>query len=191
MKNFALGAFMLCCVTARAQLKIPLKTANDISPVLEKVICDYPNDFANIRGALLEEQPSVINYACVLSIRGMPPGIVSQYGYEAEHAFSWKNTLLETGNFSEAKAKFKQFYNHIKKTVAAIEKLEIKLDADYVEPDEFKSFNTIRFKLETMQDLVKDVTVELNMQYEMDQWKITMSVFHIEDAGNSITSTNN
>lgn len=189
MKKFALGAFMLCCISAKAQLKIPLKNNNDISPVLEKVICDYPNDFANIKGALIEEQPSVINYACVLNIKGMPPGIISQYGYEAEHAFSWKNTLLETDNFNDAKTKFRLYYNHIKKTVAAIEKLEIKLDADYVEPDEFKSFNTIRFKLETMQDLVKDVTVELNMQYEMDHWTITMGVFHIEDAANSITSS--
>jgi len=41
-----------------------------------------------------------------------------------------------------------------------------------------------------VQDLVKDVTVELNMEYEMDQWKITVSVFHIEDAGNSLAGDN-
>ena len=188
MRNYALAAFLLCCVSVKAQFKLPIKTTNEISPVLEKVITDFPNDFANIKGELIEEQPSIINYTCLLNIKGMPPGIISQYGYEDEHAFSWKNELFESTDFTDAKSKFKQFYSNIKKTVASIEKLEIKLAADYEEPQEFKTFNTIRFKMETMQDLVKDVTVELNMQYEMDQWKITMSVFHIEDAGNSLSS---
>ncbi|QEC68656.1 hypothetical protein FRZ67_15565 [Panacibacter ginsenosidivorans] len=189
MRNYALIALMLFCVSAKAQFKLPVvKAPNEISPVLEKVITDFPNDFSHIKGDLLEEQPSIINYACVLNMKGMQPGIISQYGYADEHAYSWKNVLLETNNFDEAKTKFKQFYNNIKKTEASIEKLEIKLAADYVEPEAFKTFNTIRFKLETMQDLVKDVTVELNMEYEMDEWKITVSVFHIEDAGNSLTN---
>jgi hypothetical protein len=94
--------------------------------------------------------------------------------------------LLETENFTEAKNKFKQFYTQIKKTESSIEHLEIKLAADFIEPEEFKTFNTIRFKMETMQELLKDVTVDLTLQYEMDQWKITVSVFHIEDAGNSL-----
>lgn len=186
MRNYALGALLLCCVSAKAQLRLPVKITNEISPVLSKVIADYPNDFVNIKGELLEEQPSIINYACVLNMKGMQPGIISQYGYEDEHAFSWKNVLLETESFEEAKSKYKQFYNHIKKTVSSIEKLEIKLEADYIEPEEFKTFNTIRFKMETMQDLVKDVTVDLTMQYEMDKWKVIVSVYHIEDVGNSL-----
>ena len=189
MRNYTLSVLLFFCVSSHAQLKLPLKTGNDISPVLEKVISDYPNDFRNIKGDLMEEQPSMINYACLLNIKGKPPGIITQYGYADEHSYSWKNILLETDNFEEAKSKFKHFYNNIKKTVTSIEHLEIKLVADYMEPEEFKSFNTIRFKMETVQDLVKDVTVELNMQYEMDQWRITMSVFHIEDAGNSLTKT--
>lgn len=188
MRNVTLSVFVFCCVGAKAQLKLPLKNTNEISPVLEKVIVDYPNDFANIKGDLLEEQPSMVNYACLLNIKGMEPGIITQYGYEKEHSFSWKNVLLTTTNFDEAKNKYRQFYNNIKKTVTSIEHLEIKLVADYIEPNELKTFNTIRFKMETMQELVKDVTVELNMQYEMDQWKITVSVFHVEDAGNSLTN---
>ena len=180
---------MLFCVSTKAQFRLPVvKTPNEISPVLEKVITDFPNDFSNIKGDVVEEQPSIINYACLLNMKGMQPGIISQYGYADEHAYSWKNVLLETSSFDEARIKFKQFYNNIKKTEASIEKLEIRLNADYIEPEAFKPFNMIRFKLETMQDLVKDVTVELNMEYEMDEWKITVSVFHIEDADNSLTN---
>lgn len=188
MRNFTLSVLVFCCVSANAQLRLPIKTPNEISPVLEKVITDFPHDFANIRGDIIEKQPQIVNYACLLSIKGMDSGIITQYGYEKEHAFSWKNILLVTDNFNEAKSKYKQFYSNIKKTVTSIEHLEIRLVADYAEPDENKTFNTIRFKMETMQDLVKDVTVELNMEYEMDQWKITLSVFHVEDAGNSLTS---
>lgn len=186
MRNYAVIALLFCCASVKAQFKLPLKTSNEISPVLSKVITDFPNDFIHIKGELLEEQPSIINYGCALTMKGMQPGIITQYGYADEHSYSWKNILLETESFTEAKNKFKQFYTQIKKTESSIEHLEIKLVADYIEPEEFKTFNTIRFKMETMQELLKDVTVELTLQYEMDQWKITMSVFHIEDAGNSL-----
>lgn len=188
MRNFTLSVLVLCCASANAQFRLPIKTTNEISPVLEKVITDFPNDFANIKGDVIDVQPSIVNYSCLLTIKGMDSGIISQYGYEKEHAFGWKNILFVTENFNDAKSRYKQFYNSIKKTVTSIEHLEIKLAADYIDPEEFRTFNTIRFKMETMQDLLKDVTVELNMQYEMDQWKITLSVFHVEDAGNSITS---
>jgi hypothetical protein len=189
MRNYAVMALLFLCASAKAQLRLPLKSSNEISPVLSKVISDFPNDFIHIKGELIEEQPSIINYACALTMKGMQPGIITQYGYADEHAYSWKNTLLETESFTEAKNKFKQFYTQIKKTESSIEHLEIKLAADYIEPEELKTFNTIRFKMETVQELLKDVTVDLTLQYEMDQWKITISVFHIEDAGNSLAGS--
>lgn len=186
MRNYAVIALLFLCASTSAQLRLPLKTTNEISPVLSKVIADFPHDFLHIKGELIEEQPSIINYACALTMKGMLPGIITQYGYASEHAYSWKNLLLETENFAEAKEKFKQFYTQIRRTESSIEHLEIKLAADYIEPEEFKSFNSIRFKMETVQELLKDVTVDLTLQYEMDQWTITVSVFHVEDAGNSL-----
>lgn len=170
---------VLICVSTKAQL--PFTTANEISPVLSKVICDYPKDFNNIKGDIVDESPQVTSYASLLNIKGMPDGVIIQYGAEKEHVYSWKNVLYETENFEEAKKKFHLYYAQIKKTTAIINQMSIRLVADYTEPDENKRFNTISFQLETIEESVKDVVVELNMQYEMDEWKITVSLYHVED----------
>jgi hypothetical protein len=73
MRNYAVIALLFLCASASAQLRLPLKTSNEISPVLSKVITDFPNDFIHIKGELLEEQPSIINYGCVITMKGMQP----------------------------------------------------------------------------------------------------------------------
>jgi len=183
-------AFLFCCAAATAQL--PFKTTNEVSPVLSKIIHDYPNDFKNLKGEIIEEGPQTTSYACLLAIKGIEaPGIITQFGAEKDHVYSWKNEVLQTDNLKTARRLFKQYYTQIKKTNAIINNLEIKLVAHYEEPLENKSFNTIRFRLETVETAVKDVVAELNMQYEMGNWTITISLYHMEDAGNSLPANSN
>ena len=188
MRNHVLTVLVFFCVSTKAQL--PFKKSNEISPVLSKVIHDYPNSFSSIKGELLEDDPQFSNYACLLSIPGISePGIITQYGEEKERAYSWRNVLLETENFEEAKKRFKQFYIEASKTITVIHGMEIKLVADYAEPSEDKKFNSIRFTLQTIEETVKDVTVELTMQYEMSGWKIALSVYHMDDMQKGLAGT--
>jgi hypothetical protein len=167
------------CVSTKAQL--PLKDPNEISSVLSKVIHDYPNYFSNIKGDIVEESPQVVNYESLLNIKDVPHGTIVQYGDEKERVYSWKNILLETEDFQEAKKKFHLYYTQIKKTKAIINQMDIRLLADYIEPDENKQFNTIIFKLESIEPSIKDVVVDLSLQYEMSGWKMTVSLYHVED----------
>jgi hypothetical protein len=186
MRNHVLPVLVFFCISTKAQL--PFKKPNEISPVLSKVIHDYPNSFSSIKGELLEDDPQFSNYACLISIPGISePGIITQYGEEKERAFSWRNVLLETENFEEAKSKFRQYYAQARKTITVIHGIEIKLVADYTEPAEDKKFNSIRFTMQTIEEAMKDVTVELGMQYEMSGWKITLSVYHIDDTQKGLT----
>ena len=167
------------CISTKAQL--PLKDVNEISPVLSKVIHDYPNYFNSIKGKIVDESPQVVNYESLLNIKDMPQGIIVQYGDEREHVYSWKNVLLETEDFEEAKKKFHLYYAQIRKTKAIINQMDIRLVGDYTEPDESKQFNTIVFKLASIEPSIKDVVVDLSLQYEMSGWKITVSLYHVED----------
>jgi len=167
------------CVSTKAQS--PLTNANEISSVLSKVIHDYPNYFSNIKGEIVEESPQVVNYESLLNMKDMPPGVIVQYGDENEHVYSWRNILLETENFEDAKKKFRLYYAQIKKTTAIINQMDIRLVGDYKEPDENKQFNTIIFRLESIEPAVKDVVTDLSLQYEMSEWKITLSLYHVED----------
>jgi hypothetical protein len=171
------------CASTKAQL--PFKGSNEVSSVLSKVIQDYPNYFSHLKGDVVDESPQVTSYASLLNMKDMPEGEIVQYTAEADQVYSWKNVLLETENFEEAKKKFRLFYNQIKKTTSIINQMGIRLIADYTEPDESKKFNTIIFKLETIEKSVKDVVVDLSMRYEIDEWKLTVSLYHIEDESKS------
>jgi hypothetical protein len=167
------------CASTKAQS--PPKDPGEIGSVLSKVIHDYPNYFSNIKGEVVDESPQVVNYTSLINIKDLPQGIIVQYGDEKEHVYSWKNVLLETEDFEEAKKKFHLYYTQIRKTKAIINQMDIRLIGDYTEPDESKQFNTIIFKLESIEPLIKDVVVDLSLQYEMSGWKITVSLYHVED----------
>ena len=181
MTKHVLSSLLLFSVSANAQLHVSFKTSNEISPVLSKVIHDYPNYFNNIKGDILENDPQITNYTCLLNIKDMEPGIITQYGREAEHQFSWSNVLLQTEDYNEAKRKFRLFYADIKKTSALIRNTLVKLNADYIEPDDSKNFCNILFKVEPGVDDINNLIVDLNMQYEMSEWKITLSLYNKED----------
>src|ERR1051326_1916349 len=91
---------------ASANAPIALKFSTELSPVLSKVIGDYPNYFSHIKGDTVEKTPQVTNYACLLTMKGMQPGIISQFGDEKDHVYSWQNVLCEAENFEDAKKKF-------------------------------------------------------------------------------------
>lgn len=155
MRILVLTTFLFCCITTKSQL--PFKITNEISPVLSKVIHDYPNGFNNIKGTLIEEGPQVTNFACLLIIKGIEePGIITKFGQEKDRVYSWKNVMLETEDFETAKRMFKQYYTQIKKTSTVINDNELKLSADYIEPDENKNFNTILFNMESAETSVKE-----------------------------------
>jgi hypothetical protein len=180
MTKSLLSSILLFSVSAKAQLGLS-KVSNEISPVLSKVIHDYPNYFNNIKGDTLEDDPQITNYTCLLNIKDMEPGIITQYGRNVEHQYSWSNVLLQTENFDEAKRKFHLFYADIKKTSAVIRNTLVKLNADYTEPDENKNFCNILFNVEPDVDDIKNLVVDLNMQYEMGEWKIIVSFYKKEN----------
>jgi hypothetical protein len=181
MTKSLLSSILLFSVSTKAQLGFNLKVSNEISPVLSKVIHDYPNYFNNIKGDILENDPQITNYTCLLNIKDMEPGIITQYGRDAEHQYSWSNVLLQTESFDEAKRKFHLFYADIKKTSAIIRNTLVKLNANYEEPDENKNFCNILFNVEPDVDDIKNLVVDLNMQYEMGEWKIIVSFYKKED----------
>src|SRR3954454_6156396 len=118
MTKHVLSSLLLFSVSTNAQLQLPFRISNDISPVLAKVINDYPNNFGEIKGDVADQDPQITNYACLLKIKDLSPGVITQYGSEKDHEYSWSNVLLQTENYEDAKKKFHLFYSEIKKTSA-------------------------------------------------------------------------
>ena len=60
---------------------------------------------------------------------------------------------------------------------------KITLHGDYTAPDDSKKFAVILLSPEPESQELKDVVVDLSMQYLMDGWQISVSVYEHKDYG--------
>jgi hypothetical protein len=179
MTRHLLSSLLLFSFSAKAQA--PFKLSNGISSVLPKVIHDFPNRFTNIKGDVLEEDPLITKYECLLNIKDEPPGVITRFGHEKDHEYSWSNVLLQTENYAEAKKRFRIYYAEITQTSAIVDGKRIRLAADFVEPDESKKFCSVLFDVGSSEGETGRMVVDLTMQYEMSEWKITVSLYQMDD----------
>ncbi len=93
--------------------------SNETNIALEKVIQDYPNRFNNIKGAILLEDPRVTNYESSVKIPGSLSCVVTLINGQRQ-TVSWRAELFDSGNFNEARNKYKEFYNQIRNTIIKI-----------------------------------------------------------------------
>jgi hypothetical protein len=152
--------------------------SNNTSIVLEKVIQDYPNRFRNIKGDVIIENPQTTEYQSKVQIPGASSCIVTRYSSSKNDVYSWGCTLLKTEDFSSAKNKYKEIFAQIKNSIIKLygEKPFI-LNGQYEAPDEGKKFTSIIFELLPAVGEMKKIKIDLSLQYEITDWKISLSVY--------------
>ncbi len=182
MKIFLLTLFLFAGIIGlRAQ--IPFLSSNEGRTAVAKVLKDYPYHFAHIKGEETIRDVQTINYACTISIPGAERSVISVHGEEKDNVCSWKTVLLQTEDFSKAKAKFHQYFNDVKQTKCIVRNSEIKLKADYEEPEENKNFTSIIFSLHPAIEALNNVVVDLSMEYTTAGWQLSLSVYEHKDYG--------
>ncbi len=163
-----------------AQFKLPV--ANGIGADIKKVIGDYPNQFNNLRGEKLVQNPQSVDYACNFKVTGAEDARITHYSSANKHAIvSWQALLLTTEDFEEAKKKFKSVYNQLNNLSAKMEEgVYLRLKAPYESPAEEKKFTSIIFSVDNGSTTLKKLKVELGMEYELLEWKVKVMVYERE-----------
>ncbi|HEY2726675.1 MAG TPA: hypothetical protein VGI61_05850, partial [Parafilimonas sp.] len=123
------------------------------------------------------------NYSCTINISGADSSIIIQNGDEKDNIFSWKEVVFETDDFSEAKSKFHEYFNKIKGTTAAIDNNKISFQANYDAPDDAKRFASILFTAHPQTQQLKNVVIDLSLEYLFSDWQISISVYEHTDYG--------
>jgi hypothetical protein len=155
----------------------------DVSNALSKVIEDFPNHFNNIRGEVIGADVQSTNYSCTININGADSSIIIQNGEEKDNIFSWKEVVFEADDFNEAKSKFHEYFYKIKGTTALIDNEKISFEASYDTPDDTKRFASILFTAHPKIQQLKNVIIDLSMQYLFSGWQISISVYEHTDYG--------
>ena len=174
-------AFLLC-LTAGAQLKIPLgtKPTSGFRSDLQKVVEAFPHQFETIRGAVIATNPQTVEYASLVKPAGSQETMIVKYSSELKPIYSWQSVLLTTEDYEEAFKKYKAVYNQLKgmnvKYVADLYTLR----GEYEEPDESRKFTTSVLAPMHPPLALKKLKVEVSMQFEFPEWKVTVLVYEKE-----------
>jgi hypothetical protein len=154
---------------------------NQTNGTLEKVIQDYPNQFKNIKGDLLESNPRSSEYKSNIAIPGAVSTTVTQYSVADKHIVSWQTIIYSTSEFDEAKKRFKELYGEIKNTIIKLEgEKPVILNGQYEIPAEEKKYTTVVFDLLPSTGATQKLKIDLMLEKVNREWKIVLSVYDKE-----------
>ena len=176
------AAFMLLGTAIHAQLRFPV-TNNGLRNDLQKVIRDYMNDFATLKGDVLIENPQTVEYASLLSFSGAEGNSITKYN-STKNIYSWQAVMLTTEDFDSAAKKYHWLFNQLKAMTIKLGDYSFSLQGDYDEPDESKKFSDCSFSLLPAAINLQKLKIEVTMQLEFPEWKVSLQVFQKEREDN-------
>ncbi len=169
--------FAIILVNISAQSKPQGVFSNATNTALEKVIQDYPNQFKNIRGAMLIEDGQATNYESSIQIPGAVSCIVSQSNTSRKTS-TWKAELFASTNFSEASNKYDELYSQIKNTIIKIQgNKPYILHGQYSAPTRGKQYQYVILNLLPASGDLQNVKVEISLENNDGIWKLQLSIY--------------
>ena len=88
----ALQLIAICsCAPSLVCPQPPLKLSS-VSPLpgdVKKLVTDYPNRFANLRGDEIAKNPQAIDYNCSLKISGAVKSVITLYSSASNNSCGW------------------------------------------------------------------------------------------------------
>lgn len=179
-KHVLLAAASSFVLQSHAQLRFPGTGNSDFKNALEKVISDFPKEFANLRGEVINTNPQTVEYASLLTFKSAEQNTITQYSGR-QPVYSWQALMFTTEEFEVAEKKYKSIYSQLKNTNITLNRdYSYGLSGDYEKPEESKKFSSTVFKLLPNASNLPNVKVELSLQYEMLEWKIYLLVYQKE-----------
>lgn len=159
-----------------AQFRLP--GANALAADLRKVIREYPHQFTNLRGDVIEENPQSTSYDCTFKVSGAETSSIIRYSANNRKVYSWEALMLTTDEFEKAKQKFQALYRQFNQLGVKMDYGEtFYLGGKYVQPVEEKKFNIITLQFENPDRNTYKMRLEISMQYEMLEWKVRVLIY--------------
>jgi len=183
LKGPLLGSAMLLCASTFAQLKKPVSP--QLTRELEKVLQDYPDHFAHLRGNEVEHNPQSVGYESTVKLAGSEYCMVTSFKTPNRDIVSWEALMLRDEEFETAEKKFRELYLQL--TNARIRYSSFQtydLKGEYQPPSQSIGFTSVFLKLDPSNNEVKDLRVELRIDYEFPEWIIRIQVYgkdHVDE----------
>ena len=166
---------------ASAQLKLSLP--HPLSPFrndVQKVVSEFPNRFAALRGDTVATNPQSVEYASLVKADKAESCTVIQYSSGSKPVYSWQALMLTTESFDEAVKKYKWVFHQLKGMNVKYVADQYTLMGRYEEPDESLKFATSTLTAADAPAPWKKLKVEVALQFQFPDWKVCVNVFEKE-----------
>lgn len=170
--------FAFLCYSSSAQLKLPVQTG--IRSDLQKIVADYPAQFASIRGEVVDRNPQSTEYRSKLSIANAEQCSIISYSSDSKPVYSWQALLLVTEDYAAAAKKYKWLYNQVKGSNLYYLKDQYTLRGPYQEADESRGFAVSTLSLVSPPTPYRKLRVDVSLQFEFPEWKVQLLVYEKE-----------
>lgn len=173
------GALLFFAHPGFSQLRLPGSgglLAND----LEKIVSDYPNNFRNITGELIQQNPQSADYQSTVQPKGAEACIVTEFPSSKRNHYSWQACLFTSEEFAAAAKKFKSAFGQINNLLVKSDGQEYRFAAGWQVPVEEKRFNSIVFETDAQGPGMGKLKIELSLENILLEWKIKLIVYEKE-----------
>ncbi|MBS1566443.1 MAG: hypothetical protein JST39_18815, partial [Bacteroidetes bacterium] len=108
---------------------------------MEAVVHDYPNNYRNICGELVLEQPGTDSYVSLVQLPGASECVVTRYHSVEDTTASWQAKMFHSEDFKEVSQHYKELYRQLKNCyLRLVDGSIVYLKAEWEAPTEEKSF---------------------------------------------------
>lgn len=173
------SAIFLIAISSSAQTK---NTFTSIRPQLEKVINDYPNQFALIKGEQNQGNPGVIEYTSKVELKGAVETKILGYSANKKINWLWEAKLLVTEETGEMQKQYKAFYNDIagKSLFSKASNSSITATGPYSAPSDKLRLWSNQFHINDVTGEFSRMVVDLVAEFENFEWVIYLRVYDKE-----------
>ena len=178
MKGLPLVLFLIVPIITSAQGVF----TNQTNTALQKVIADYSYSFKNIKGSIVSQAAQTTDYASSVQIPGAVSSTITKYNSSAKEVYSWKSVLVQNEDFDIVSKKYKELYNQIRNSIVKIDgQKPFILNGVYETPTDDKKFTTTTFYLLPSTGEMRNLKVELKLEFYVTEWKIELLVYDQEE----------
>ncbi|HEX4850368.1 MAG TPA: hypothetical protein VFV08_06155, partial [Puia sp.] len=97
-------------------------------------------------------------------------------------SYSWSCTAFITKDFNTAKSKYKEIYEQIANTIIKVDgQKPFIISGQYRTPYEERKLTAVLFELLPAVGEMKKLKIELDLQYVVSEWKVTLNVYDSDD----------
>ncbi|MEO8859843.1 MAG: hypothetical protein ABI358_00340 [Ginsengibacter sp.] len=181
MKKLSSIFVLLITIQLSAQNKIPvLKISSSIKPDIEKVAGDYYDHFNHIKGEVISETVSTIEYASKILPLGASESSITEIK-SVRNNFSWQAIMFTTEDYKKAAEKYKQIYNELNGGNYNMHENRVwRFKGSYDSPDDDRAFASSILEPDKSEKYLRKLKIEVALSYNIPEWTVKVLIYEKE-----------